>query len=195
MKRKLVGLLVIVGVFSLLFVASANLFPDWTWRMVNPAWSAAERTFRKRPKADLSKYASPSTGSMEREERSCPPLPTNVLYTISVALPPDESCSKKIGDRFQNNYGNVAYPLRGWIGCYDGQDLEGVNVDALSSNGKERLATATTNSRGKFLFPNLKVGSYHLVVNTRGLETTDAVVTTTSDSDSSICLVAAGTAR
>jgi hypothetical protein len=190
----LVVVLVLAGAMSLMFVASANLFPDWTWKIVNPAWSTVEGRFRKKPKVDLSKYAAPSTGPVELSGLSCPPLPRNVLYTLVTNLPSDESCASKSGDYSKNNYGDVGYPLRGWVGCYVGHDLEGVHVDALSHDGKEHLASATTNARGRFLFPNLKAGSYHLVVNSKGLERIDAIVTTTSDSDSSICLVAAGTA-
>ena len=194
MKRMLIVVLIFIGVLPLLFVASANFFPDWTWKVVSPAWSAAERRFRKRPKVDLSKYVAPPTGPVELRELSCPPLPTNVFYTLGTPLPSGESCSNRTDGPSQYTYENVGYPLRGWVGCYMGQDLEGVQIDALSSDGKEHLASAITNSRGKFLFPTLKVGSYHLVVNSKGLERIDAVVTTASDSDSSICLVAAETA-
>jgi hypothetical protein len=89
--------------------------------------------------------------------------------------------------------GTVGNPLRGWIGCIDGNDLKGVRVDALSSDGKDRLASTITNSKGRFVFPNLEAGTYHLAVKSRGLERVDAVVTTNPRSQDALCLVAAGT--
>jgi len=87
----------------------------------------------------------------------------------------------------------VGYPLRGWVGCIDGHDLKSIHIDALSSDGKDRLASTITNSKGRFVFPNLKAGTYHLAVNSRGLERVDAVVTTNPRSQDALCLVAAGT--
>jgi hypothetical protein len=43
MKRPLVVVLVLTGVLTLLFIVSANIFPDWTWKILNPAWRAADR--------------------------------------------------------------------------------------------------------------------------------------------------------
>ena len=43
MRRTLVMVLVLAGVLTLFFIVSANIFPDWTWRIVNPAWTAADR--------------------------------------------------------------------------------------------------------------------------------------------------------
>lgn len=43
MKRPLVVVLGFAGVLTLFFIFSANIFPDWTWKILNPTWSAADR--------------------------------------------------------------------------------------------------------------------------------------------------------
>jgi len=43
MKRTLILILVLAGGLTLFFIVSANIFPDWTWKILNPAWSAADR--------------------------------------------------------------------------------------------------------------------------------------------------------
>ena len=194
MKRTLVVLIAVAGAAVLVFAVAANLFPDWTWKVLNTARSTKTRLLGERtPVIQLSKYALPPGGLAEVEQVSCP-LPTqNSLYTIVVPTPRDESCSPQIGDVSLNNYGMVGNPLRGWIGCIDGHDLKGVRIDALSSDGKDRLASTITNSKGRFVFPNLKAGTYHLAVNSKGLERVDAVVTTNPRSQDALCLVAAGT--
>ena len=80
-----------------------------------------------------------------------------------------------------NNYGIVGNPLRGWIGCIDGHNLKGIPIAALSSDGKDPAGINDHNSKGRFIFQNLKAGTYHLAVNSRGLERIDAVVTTNRD--------------
>ena len=86
-------------------------------------------------------------------------------------------------------------PLRAWIGCIDGRDLKGVRIDALSSDGKDRLASTITNSKRRFVFQNLKRGTYHLVVNSRDLEPVDAIVTINPRSQDALRPVAAGTTK
>jgi hypothetical protein len=194
MKRKLVVLTAVAGTAVLVFAVAANLFPDWTWRILDTARSTKTGLLGERtPVIELSKYAPPPGGSLEVEPVSCPLPLQNSLYTIVVPTPRDESCSPQIGDLSLNNYGMVGYPLRGWVGCIDGHDLKGIHIDALSSDGKDRLASTLTNSKGRFVFPNLKAGTYHLAVNSRGLERVDAVVTTNPRSQDALCLVAAGT--
>jgi hypothetical protein len=51
-----------------------------------------------------------------------------------------------------------------------------------------------TNAEGRFVFSNLKAGSYHLVVNSNGLGRVDVVVATKPRSQGTFCLVASGTA-
>jgi hypothetical protein len=194
MKRTLLVLIAVAVAAVLVFALAANLFPDWTWTVLNMARSTKTRLLGERtPVIELSKYALPPIGSAEVEQVSCPLPPQNSLYTIVVSTPRDESCSPQIGDVSLNNYGMVGNPLRGWVGCIDGHDLEGVRIDALRSDGKDRLASTITNSKGRFVFPNLKAGTYHLAVNSRGLERVDAVVTTNPRSQDALCLVAAGT--
>lgn len=194
MKRTLVVLIAVAGAAVLVFAVAANLFPDWTWKVRNTARSTKTRILGERaPSIELSKYALPPGASVEAEQVSCPLLPQNSLYTIVVPTPRDESCSRQIGDLSLQNYGTVGNPLRGWVGCIDGNDLKWVHIEALSSDGRDRLASTTTNSKGSFVFPNLKAGTYHLVVNSRGLERVDAVVTTNPRSQGALCLVAAGT--
>lgn len=194
MKRTLVVLIAVAGAAVLVFAVAANLFPDWTWKVLNTARSTKTRILGERaPAIELSKYALPAGASLEAEQVSCPLPPQNSLYTIVVPTPRDESCSPQIGDLSLNNYGTVGNPLRGWAGCIDGHDLQGVRIDALSSDGKDRLASTITNSKGRFVFPNLKAGTYHVVVNSRGLERIDAVVTTNPRSQDALCLVAVGT--
>ncbi len=194
MKRTLVVLIAVAGAAVLVFAVAANLFPDWTWKVLNTARSTKTRLLGGRtPVIELSKYALPPGGSAEVEQVSCPLPPQNSLYTIVVPTPRDESCSPQIGDVSLKNYGIAGNPLRGWVGCIDGHDLKGVRIDALSSDGKDRLASTITNSKGRFVFPNLKAGTYHLAVNSRGLERVDAVVTTNPRSQDALCLVAAGT--
>jgi hypothetical protein len=193
MKRTLVVLIVVAGAAVLVFTVAANLFPDWTWRILNTARNTKTGLIGQRtPAVELSKYAPPPGGSVEVEQASCPLPPQNSLYTLVVSTPRDESCSRQIGDLSLNNYGMVGYPLRGWVGCIDGRDLKGVHIDALSSDGKDRLAWTITNSKGRFVFPNLKAGSYHLAVNSRGLERVDANVTINPQSEDALCLVAVG---
>jgi hypothetical protein len=193
MKRTLV-VLIAVAAAVLVFAVAANLFPDWTWKVLNTARSIKTRILGERtPVTELSKYALPPGASVEAEDVSCPLPPQNSLYTMVVPKPRDESCSRQTGDLSLNSYGMVGNPLRGWVGCIDGHDLKGARIDALSSDGKDRLASTITNSKGKFVFPNLKAGTYHLAVNSRGLERVDAVVTTDPRSQDALCLVAAGT--
>ena len=194
MKRTLIVLIAVGGAAVLVFAVAANLFPDWTWKILNTARNAKIALLgEKTPVIELSKYAPPSGGSVEVGQVSCPLPPQNSLYTIVVPTPSDESCAPQVGDVSLNNYGMVGYPLRGWLGCIDGQDLKSVHIDALSSDGKDRLASTITNSRGRFVFPDLKPGTYHLAVNSSGLERVNAVVTTNPRSQDPLCLVAAGT--
>ncbi|MGB9234505.1 MAG: carboxypeptidase-like regulatory domain-containing protein [Terriglobales bacterium] len=193
MKRTLVVLITVAGAAVLVFAAAANLFPDWIWEVLNTARTKTSLFGEKAPVIELSKYAPPPGGSAEVEPVPCPLPPQNSLYTIVVPTPGDESCSPQVGDLSLNNYGMVGNPLRGWVGCIDGHDLKGVRIDALSSDGKDRLASTITNSKGRFVFQNLKAGTYHLAVNSRGLGRVDAVVTTNPRSQDALCLVAAGT--
>jgi hypothetical protein len=194
MKRTLMVLIAVAGAAVVVFALAANVFPDWTWKVLNMAKSAKARILEERaPKIELSKYSLLPGASMEAERVSCPLPPQDSLYTLVVSTSRDESCSRQIGDVSLNNYGTVGSPLRGWVGCIDGHDLQGVRIDALRSDGKDRLASTITNSKGRFAFPSLKAGTYHLVVNSQGLERVDAVVTTNPRSQEALCLVAAGT--
>lgn len=197
MKRTLIMTLVVAGALVLVFTIAANVFPDWTWRALNPLRTTGAALLGEgTAKAEPSKYVLSTGGSVKAEEHvSCPSPPKNMLYTIVTPTPSDERCSPQIGDVFLNKYGIVAYPLRGWVGCIDGHDLQGVQVDARSSDGKEQVASTVTNTKGRFLFPDLKAGTYHLVVSSKGLSRVDAVVTTKPKSHSALCLVAAGTAE
>jgi len=194
MKRTLVVLIAIAGAAVLVFAIPANLFPDWTWEALNMARNTKKRLLgEKTPPIELSKYAPPPTGTPELEQASCPLPPQNSLYTIVTPTPPDERCSPQIGDLSLNKYGMVGNPLRGWVGCIDGHGLEGLRIDALSDDGESHLASTITNPKGRFVFPTLKAGTYHLAMNSRGLERVDAVVTTTPRSQDALCLMTAGT--
>jgi Flp pilus assembly protein CpaB len=93
MKRMLVVLIAVAGAALLVFAVAANLFPDWTWRVLNTTRSTKTRIFGERtPVIDLSQYALPPGASLEEEQVSCPLLPQNSLYTIVVPTPRDESC-------------------------------------------------------------------------------------------------------
>jgi hypothetical protein len=196
MKRTLIMVLMVAGALVLVFTIAANFVPDWTWGILNSVRNTGAGLLGGgTPRADLSKYASSTGAPMKAgEHASCPSLPKNALYTIVTATPSDESCSPQIGDLALNKYGIVASPLRGWIGCIDGHDLRGVQIDALSSDGESRLASAITNAKGRFVFPTLKAGTYHLGMNSRDLERVDVVVTTSPRSQDALCLVAAGKA-
>ena len=194
MKRMLVVLLAVAAAAVLLFVAAANFIPDWSWEVLNIARSAKTKIVGERPPAiDLSKYSLPPGAALPAAQLSCPLPPQNSLYTLVVSTPPDESCSPRLGDASLNQYGRVGTPLRGWVGCIDGHDLKGIRIEVLSNDGKEILASTITNSKGRFIFPNLKAGTYHLAVRTRGLDRVDAFVTTDPRSKDALCLVAAGT--
>ena len=52
MRRTVAIVVILAAVLTLFFFVSANVFPDWTWEIVNPAWSAADRLH-----AALSAYA------------------------------------------------------------------------------------------------------------------------------------------
>jgi hypothetical protein len=186
MKRKLAVLIATAAAALLAFVVAANFFPDWTRKVLNTVREAKTRIFeKKRPALELSKYALPPGTSVEEDQVSCPAKPQDMIVDIAVFGPPDESCS--------HNYEAVGNPLRGWVGCWpDGRDLKGVRIDALSRDGKDRLASTVTNSKGRFIFPNLRAGTYRLSVNSKGLERVDAVVTTNPRSQDTLCLVAAG---
>lgn len=45
----------------------------------------------------------------------------------------------------------------------------GLHSDALSGAGKERIASTITNTRGRFIFPSPKAGTYHLLVSSKAL--------------------------
>ena len=194
MKRTIIILIVTAGAAVLAFAVAANLFPDWTWEVLQTARNTKTRILgEKAPAIELSRYTQSPGTLVESEQVSCPSLPRNALYTISVPTRPDESCSSQIGDLSLHNYGAVGNPFRGWVGCIDGNDLKGVRIDALNSDGKDSLASTITNSKGRFIFPNLRAGTYHLSVKSRGLEPIDAVVTTNPRSQGALCLAAAGT--
>ena len=57
MKRTLLVVLVAAALLGVLFAVSANLFPDWTWKIVNPAWSGAEQLLRNTLRVGLSKHS------------------------------------------------------------------------------------------------------------------------------------------
>lgn len=193
MKRMLVVLIALPGAAVLVFAVAANLFPDWSWKVLNMVRSAKTRILGEQPPAiELSKYGLPLGASLTAEQVSCALPPQNSLYTLVVSTPRDESCSPRFGDASLNQYGRVGTPLRGWVGCIDGHDLQGVRVDALSSEG-ERMGSTITDSAGRFIFPNLNAGTYHLAVRSRGLERVDAFVTADPRSLDALCLVAAGT--
>jgi len=192
MNRMLVVLIAVAGAAALAFAVGANFFADWTWNVLNKTRTGITGIFGKgAPALDLSKYALPPGASVDTEQVSCPSAPRNSLYTIVVSTPREERCSPQLGDLSLNRYGTVGNPLRGWLGCIDGRDLKGVRIDALSSNG-EHLGSTITNSTGRFIFPNLKAGTYRLAVSSRGLEPVRAVVSTNPRSQDSLCLVAAG---
>jgi hypothetical protein len=194
MKRALIAVLVVTGALVLAFTMIANLYPDWTWKTLNAARNIAAGLHGKRAsKVELSKYAPSRGDSLKAEQVTCSSPPKGTLYTIGVHTPPDEVCSQRTGDLSLNNYGSVANPLRGWIGCIDGHDLQGVHVDALGSEGKDQVASTITNTRGRFIFPSLKAGTYHLIVSAKGLSRVDAAVTTSRKSDSTLCIVTAAT--
>jgi hypothetical protein len=62
MKRTLLVVLVLAGGLTLFFIVSANIFPDWTWKILNPAWSAADRLH-----AAASAYAQISQSDLEQK--------------------------------------------------------------------------------------------------------------------------------
>lgn len=181
------------GAAVVVFALAANLFPDWSWKILNTARNTKTTILgEKVPATDLSKYALPPGTAEEAEQVSCPSSPRNALYTLAVPTPSDESCSSRVGDLSFNNYAGVGNPVRGWIDCIDGHSLKGVRVDVLTSEGKP-LSSTITNSEGRFIFPNLKPGNYHVSVNSKGLERVDANVTSNPGSQGTLCLVAAGT--
>ena len=193
MKRTLIVLILGTGAAVLTFAVAANLFPDWTWNVLDRGKNAKALVLgEKAPAVELSRYALPPGALVKTDQVSCPSPPQNSLYTIVVPTPPDESCSPQVGDVALNNYGTVGNPLRGWLGCIDGSDLKSVRIDALSRDGKQHLASTVTNAKGRFLFPNLKAGTYHLAVNSTGLERLDVVITTSTRSQDTLCLVATG---
>ena len=194
MKRGLIVLIAVGGAGLLAFTLAANYFPDWTWKTLETGRDIAARLLRHgTPQADLSKYAVPPLASLEMRQGSCPSLPEDILYTLVVPTPKDEHCAIRSGGPSKHFYG-VAYPLRGWLGCIDGHDLPGVRIDALSSDGGTKSSSTVTNSTGRFLFPDLTPGTYHLAVNSIGLQQLDVVVTTSSQTQDSLCLMATGRA-
>jgi Carboxypeptidase regulatory-like domain len=169
----------------LAFAVAANLFPDWTWEILN---------FRT-AKIEPPEYP-PSWDTEGVDLGMCPSPPKGGgLFLISVHTPQD--CARPMGDTYSNtDYRVVGYPLRGWLGCINGEALKGVSIDALSTDGKERLASTITNSKGRFSFPSLKSGRYHVTVNSAGLERVDAIVTTDPRySFSALCFVVEGKAE
>lgn len=192
MKRVVIPVLVVAVALGLAFTVAANLFPDWTWKMLNPVRNTAAALFgRQTSKVNLSKYL--PGDSLKAAQVKCSSLPKNALHTIIVRTPSDEICAHQIGDLSENNYGIIAYPLRGWVGCIDGHDLPGVNIDALTSDGKKRLASTVANGTGRFSLPNLKAGTYHLVASSKGVSRVDVLVTVSPQSNAALCIVAEGT--
>jgi Carboxypeptidase regulatory-like domain len=125
--------------------------------------------------------------------RLCEPR-KNSLYTLMVTLPQDENCARSpdglAGQAGVRDYGKVAYPLRGWIGCDGSLPLQGVTVEAYSSDGKTGLASTTTNNTGRFVFPDLKEGKYRIVVNQKGFTRSEVVVSTSKKSEAVPCVIA-----
>jgi hypothetical protein len=111
MKTTLIVLAVTAG--AAMFAIAANLFPDWTWAVLNTARNTKATILGEKPPAiNPSRHALPPN-AVEAEQVSCPSLPRNVLYTIALHTLPDEKCSLQIGDLSLNNYGPVDKPLRG----------------------------------------------------------------------------------
>ena len=88
----------------------------------------------------------------------------------------------------------VGYPLQGWVGYTNtGVSVTNMTVQALSSPGKRLVATAKTDTQGKFSFPTLGRGKFYLKGSKKLGEdsVTASAVVTVGDATSHIaCLVA-----
>jgi carboxypeptidase family protein len=131
---------------------------------------------------------------------SCPSLqsqgiPKNSLYTLIYSWPQGVKCvgppDHIIGGKQVKDYGTVALPLRGWVGCNGEQPLDGATVEAYSADGKLRLESTTTNPSGRFRFPDLKSqASYRLKVTGSGISSTELLVSPSRQSDAEPCVIA-----
>ena len=147
----------------------------------------------------LSKYsppAPPASVPPRTADDLCPALPKHSLYSLVVTEPEGEKCAETadgmlVSGRVED-YGTVTYPLRGWVGCDGRHPLEGVSVASYSKDGKLRFASTTTNKSGRFLFRELKEGSYRIVITAAGLSRSEVVVRSSKTSESVPCIFANG---
>ncbi len=139
--------------------------------------------------------ASPAVGTA-----SCPSLQSrgiskNSLYTLVYGWPKGVKCvgpsDHIIGSKQVKDYGTVALPLRGWVGCDGEQPLHGATVEAYTVDGKLRLESTKTNPSGRFRFTNLKSqGTYRVRVAGSGIATTELLVKTSPETDAEPCVIA-----
>ena len=85
-------------------------------------------------------------------------------------------------------------PLKGWVGYTNtGESVSDMTVQALIGPDKPPAATAKTDTAGRFSFPTLSPGRYHLralKVVGRAKIIADDVVTVSKGKSGIVCLVA-----
>jgi hypothetical protein len=88
----------------------------------------------------------------------------------------------------------VGYPLNGWVGYTNtGDSVSEMTVTARTHPQGPPLATATTDSTGRFSFPTLGLGKFYLKATKKLVDATvdaEAVVTVTKGKHLIACLVA-----
>jgi hypothetical protein len=76
---------------------------------------------------------------------------------------------RNVNGRYVVDQGRVGYPLRGWVGYTNtGTAVSEMTIECFSSDGKQLIASAKTDSSGNFSFPKLKPGTYSLKGTKRG---------------------------
>ena len=80
MKRTLVVLMAVAGAAILVFAVAANLFPDWTWRVLNTARNTKTRLLGER--------------KLDNPKQTFAGYPPAVYMQFFAACPGDKPCSR-----------------------------------------------------------------------------------------------------
>lgn len=123
-------------------------------------------------------------------------LAVALLVTPAFAQHAKSACSEGNGWRSINGIqiedaGTVGYPLRGWVGYTNtGDPVAGMTIECFSSDGKLRIASATTDAAGDFSVPSLKQGYYLLKATKKGASADPIFVRVSKQSNATACFVA-----
>jgi len=108
-------------------------------------------------------------------------------------LPTDMTADTEHGVCAEND-DPVGYPLKGWVGYTNtGESVVNMTVKAFTSLEKPAVAITKTDAAGRFSFPTLRPGRFHLRASKKLVGATvraDDVVTVRKGKNRIVCLVA-----